>query len=451
MEEMLSNIVIPKNITIYSKNQNKIIFNPETVSWLKVDEMEYKMFLDLKDNSYNNLENELDEKIKGFIFKLVIEKIIYVGNNPNIHFKEVKPKLTVYYSPTETCNLRCLYCYADANSVIDNPICTYLKEDTIKAKEIITQITDTDAEQIVFTGGEPLLRKDIFELAIFAKSKGLKTAILTNGTLINDSNYFNFKCFDYVKMSLDSSEPEINDSTRGLGTFKKVINAVKLLKSIDIDIRLASVITKRNMEYMEELVNFMEKELDVKNHNISTHISQGRGKVDNLECSCDEVLEFRRKYINAKLSSKNIKNMTSLLQPMIKRHVARKHCGAGVKEIYINSKGEVFPCRLMYENEHCLGNLFEIKLKEILKTKKLKDIQNMVYVENITTCKGCEIKYICGGGCRHTHSCYTGSLTETNSDLCKILKNEIEDMLWIDSNINPTNGLPLEVNLKANV
>src|SRR5512143_232426 len=91
---------------------------------------------------------------------------------------EFKPRL-VFWEVTKGCNLRCIHCRATAtelSSPLDLP--------TAKAKDIIEQIAAYASPILVLSGGEPLYRRDVFDLARFAADRGIRVALATNGTLV---------------------------------------------------------------------------------------------------------------------------------------------------------------------------------------------------------------------------------------------------------------------------
>src|SRR5690349_4409733 len=114
----------------------------------------------------------------------------------------------VVWNLTRTCNLKCVHCYTDSEAK------KYPDEvSTEQAKLVLDDLADFKVPAVLFSGGEPLVRKDIFELAEHARSRGLHVVLSTNGTLIDKATAERFvqTKFAYIGISLDSATPEVHD------------------------------------------------------------------------------------------------------------------------------------------------------------------------------------------------------------------------------------------------
>src|SRR4029077_9781685 len=124
----------------------------------------------------------------------------------------------VVWNLTRTCNLGCVHCYTASEAK------KYPDEiDAAKAKEVLDDPAAFKVPAVLFSGGEPLVRPDLFEIAAYARSKGLHVVLSTNGTLIDRQTAQRLKelNFAYVGISLDSAIPSIHDEFRGMqGAFE---------------------------------------------------------------------------------------------------------------------------------------------------------------------------------------------------------------------------------------
>ncbi len=118
----------------------------------------------------------------------------------------------VFWNITNKCNLSCKHCYINARPELDGRDELSLEE----AKAFIADLAEMKIPLLLFTGGEPLVRKDFWELADYATAKGLKTALSTNGTLITKEVAAKIKArgIEYVGVSLDSAKEETHDAIR---------------------------------------------------------------------------------------------------------------------------------------------------------------------------------------------------------------------------------------------
>ena len=131
-----------------------------------------------------------------------------------------------------------------------------------KAKAIIDDLAEFGVPSILFSGGEPLMREDLFDLIQYANDKGLRTVISTNGTLItaDKAKLIKKSCVSYVGISLDGTGP-INDKFRGAaGAFERAVRGIRNCKDLDIRVGLRLTLTQKNLREREKLFDFFEKE-----------------------------------------------------------------------------------------------------------------------------------------------------------------------------------------------
>lgn len=191
---------------------------------------------------------------------------------------------TVYLHVTKACNLRCVYCYFSAGEPMEKELST---------EEMLSVLRDAyslDPRRVVFTGGEPLLRRDVLELAQAFKNMGhgIQLCITTNGTLINQENAEGLvENFDEIRVSIDGLK-EINDATRGKGTFEKVMEAFRCAIKAGGDPVAFITVTSLNLPYLEDFMRFL-----LRNGIFKIHVSPlklaGRGKDDRMLCDFEEI------------------------------------------------------------------------------------------------------------------------------------------------------------------
>jgi len=168
--------------------------------------------------------------------------------------QEYKPRL-VFWEVTKGCNLRCIHCRATATeltSPADLP--------TAKALDIITQISEFANPILVLSGGEPLYRTDIFQLASFATERGLRVALATNGTLVTKE--IARKIVDAgvkrVSISLDGVNAETHDTFRGIpGAFDAAIYGFRNLKEIGMAVQINMTIARHNAKQLPAVLNLV--------------------------------------------------------------------------------------------------------------------------------------------------------------------------------------------------
>ena len=165
----------------------------------------------------------------------------------------------VVWNVTRRCNLKCVHCYAHAkNTSFDNELTTE------QGKQLIDDLADFGSPVMLFSGGEPLVRKDLPQLAAYAVEKGMRAVISTNGTLITPEMARNLKeiGLSYVGISLDGME-EINDRFRGVnGAFRSALEGIKNSQAAGIKVGLRFTINKFNVNEIPKIFQLLE-EMDI--------------------------------------------------------------------------------------------------------------------------------------------------------------------------------------------
>ena len=173
-----------------------------------------------------------------------------------LQFSEDK-KPVVVWNVGRRCNLRCIHCYSQSNDQ------EYPDElTTEEGFALIDDLAQFGSPVLLFSGGEPLMRPDLFELIAHARSKGMRAVLSTNGTLITKEIAQKLKDFDlsYVGISLDGLE-KIHDSFRGKkGAFKEAIAGLRNCQEVGIKVGLRFTINKKNAEDIPGIFQLLRDE-----------------------------------------------------------------------------------------------------------------------------------------------------------------------------------------------
>lgn len=179
------------------------------------------------------------------------------GQSDSLRYPErrnVKP--IAVFNCTARCNLRCVHCYSSSDAAVSAG-----ELSTDQAKQLIDQIADYGCPVLLFSGGEPMLRADLFELIAYAAKCKLRTVLSTNGTRIDPSAAQRLKRFNvsYVGISLDGPEP-LHDAFRGRpGSFRDTLNGIANCRAAGLRTGLRCTITRRNCEHIETIFDIAEK------------------------------------------------------------------------------------------------------------------------------------------------------------------------------------------------
>ena len=165
--------------------------------------------------------------------------------------QEFKPRL-IFWEVTKGCNLRCIHCRATAtelSSPTDLP--------TERALDIIKQIADFGNPILVLSGGEPLYRTDIFDLARFATERGIRVALATNGTLVTKpvAKKIVEAGVKRVSISLDGADALTHDTFRGIpGAFEAAIYGMRNLQELGMSVQINTTIARHNAHQLPDVL-----------------------------------------------------------------------------------------------------------------------------------------------------------------------------------------------------
>jgi radical SAM protein with 4Fe4S-binding SPASM domain len=163
----------------------------------------------------------------------------------------------VVWTLTRTCNLRCIHCYTDSENVrYENELTTD------EGLALLEQLAAFGVPAVLFTGGEPLMRSDVFDLAARAVELGLRPVLSTNGTLIDGATAARIKGagFAYVGISLDGIG-EVNDRFRGVeGAFERAVRGIRDCVAVGQRVGLRLTLTRHNCLELDRIFDFIEAE-----------------------------------------------------------------------------------------------------------------------------------------------------------------------------------------------
>ena len=166
-------------------------------------------------------------------------------------------KPIVVWNSTKACNLRCIHCYYTANAQRDPDELT-----TTEAQTLIEDLASFGAPVLLFSGGEPFLRDDLYELGAYAVERGLRTVISTNGTLIDRraASRIREAGFSYVGISLDGIG-DTNDRFRGQsGAFAAALHGIQACTDAGVRTGLRLTLNRHNYQDLNAIFDLLEEE-----------------------------------------------------------------------------------------------------------------------------------------------------------------------------------------------
>ncbi len=335
-------------------------------------------------------------------------------NNSKIkkHTSDKTPELRmIAWEVTRACNLNCAHCRASA---VDKPL---PEEFTTKeALNLLDQIVAFASPVIILTGGEPLLRPDIFELASYGTKLGLRMVMAPNGTLVTDNVAQKIKevGIQRCSISLDGSNQKIHDNLRQVdGAFKGALKGIDNLKKAKVEFQINTTVTQRNVKDLPNILELI-KELKANAWHIFLLVPTGRGKeMEEEEISPQEYEDTLNWFYEVQRDTKIPMKATCaphyyrIIRQRAKQEgikVTRethgldaitRGCLGGTAFCFISHIGEVYPCGYL---EALAGNVREEPFQIIWKESKV--FQDLRDVDNYQgKCGFCEYRRVCGG-CR---------------------------------------------------
>lgn len=171
-----------------------------------------------------------------------------------LHYSQDKRPVVVW-NIIRRCNLHCVHCYSDSH---DRDYEGELSHE--EALDVIDQLAEFEIPTVLFSGGEPLLRPDLFELADYARDQGIRCVLSTNGTLITEEVADQIKAsgFAYVGISIDGIG-ETHDKFRGMeGCFDLALDGIKRCRARDIRVGLRFTVNGLNVHHLDDVLNLLE-------------------------------------------------------------------------------------------------------------------------------------------------------------------------------------------------
>ncbi|HET6513939.1 MAG TPA: radical SAM protein [Thermodesulfovibrionales bacterium] len=339
---------------------------------------------------------------------------------------DFKPKW-IAWEITRRCNLRCVHCRSSSEMEVQG----HPDFSTEEAFRIIDDISSYAQPVMVLSGGEPLMRSDVFDIARYGSGKGLRMCLATNGTLITEEICGRIKDsgMRIVSLSLDGSTEEVHDDFRNeKGAFAGIVNAARLFRKHDIEFIINSSFTRRNQEEIPKVYRFA-KELGATAWYMFMIVPTGRGEEIMNELiskeDYEEILEWHYQM------EKEEHDM--LVRPTCAPHYYRvvlqqakeegvrlerrtlkfstggsKGCIAGQLICLINVDGDVLPCSYFPKSA---GNIKRQSFKDIWENSDLF-LELRDFKRYKGRCGSCEYINVCGGCRARSYSVYGDYLEE---------------------------------------
>jgi radical SAM protein with 4Fe4S-binding SPASM domain len=318
--------------------------------------------------------------------------------------------LFVQFDCTNNCNLRCRHCVTKGGEEIRDEL------STSEALTLIKELGAIGVFQVGFSGGEPLMRKDIFTLMQAVRDEGMKVQLTTNATLVDDTIASNLAKIDpiTVGVSLEGGTEKSYEFFRGTGNFERFLKGVKTLQKYGLPVKFKSAIMRTNFDEIDPIIN-LAISLGVEAVDMFLFYPQGRGEsLDGEQLKASEIQEFltilsrRRQELEGKLTIDVDDKPNAFL---VDQALSHSTCGAGVYWAEVLPNGAVVPC--IFFKDCIAGNIREADFKTSWNSSVWEPFRDRRGLTG--KCGFCEHMRKCGGGCRANGFTLSGSfLAEDN-------------------------------------
>ena len=324
--------------------------------------------------------------------------------------------MIVSWMTTNKCNLTCKHCYQDAC-----PDACANELTTDEARTLIDQIAAASFKIMIFSGGEPLMRPDIYDLVAYAASKGLRPVFGTNGTLITPEVAGRLKECGACAMgiSLDSLDRAKHDSFRGLeGAWDATVAGMRACREVGLPFQIHTTVLDWNEHEVCDITDFAVEHGAIA-HYIFFLIPVGRGKYINdtsLKVATNERLlrQIMAKQVEVSIDVKPTcaPQFTRVAEQLGVKTRFERGCLAGLTYCIVSPEGVVRPCAYMTEEA---GNVREQPFDEIWKTSPV--FERLRTREYGGSCGTCDFRAGCGG-CRARAAYYHDGDFMAQDDYC---------------------------------
>lgn len=387
---------IPKNISIVDVSEKILVISVDTAKWIVLNnQRQLDFFHLLRNNKLSDALNLFSGNINDAIHTItqIEAKKFELMEVSSCILEEVQ---TLHLYITNACNLRCPHCYMHSGNANEKELITS------EIYYILDEFKSHGGTKVTMSGGEVTTRKDFTDIVKYAYDKGLSIRILTNGTLWSDSMINNVSQYiNSIQISIDGYSEESNAKVRGKGNFKKSIKCIEkfIEQNIPVDVAITPFPDKALKTYTKSYADFAKT--------LTSKYTPQQLMIKFAE----EIIEGR----SVNLSSKQKTSYTSLINEIytsyygyntfdlsfvkaFRKDLIMDNCMYG--SISISSNGDVFFCSRISSLKSSI-NIRTHSFQEIFNlSKHAKEKAN---IKNLKPCNTCDLKFICGGGCRIDH------------------------------------------------
>lgn len=391
---------LPDNIVIVKYKEYYLAIYTEGVLWIVLENDKQKqIFEDIRRGC--NIEYLMDNYEGDDVINVITQIEAKDFEHPKIIQNEDK---NVYIYLTNNCNQRCRHCYMYAGDIVIEEV------DAEKWIDVLDRLKNEGCEGVTFTGGEITVYKGFEKLIRHAHNIGLLVTILSNGILWSQEMIDNLYTYiDEIQISIDGYDEESYYSVRKYNGFRKAIECLENFSRTSTKTSMAVTPLFEKLDIFIESFEPFAREFLEKYPNVFIKLNHELIEGREVKTTEEQNREYRKK-LKALVERLYPNYYTESFVLNYENRALRKNCGFG--GISIAANGDVYWCNRIHELKSSM-NVFECDLHDIFITgKKMKERTSVDYTNG---CNKCEIRYICGGGCRMKYEGIASAETHTGN------------------------------------
>ncbi len=379
--------------------------------------------LDLKDPDFTySIDNPKTLRSDNDFYQQTAQKVS--ENTQDFFLEKVQGKPMISSLQLELssrCNERCIHCYIPnekKGNGIDMP--------WPLVKKLLDEFAEMGGIDIILSGGEALLHRDIQKILKYCRSKDLKISVLSNLINITDEDIKVFKetNVSLVQTSLYSMDEDIHDSiTTVKGSFKRTKAAIEKLVDADVPVQISCPLMKANRSGYKEVLKYAHS-LKIKAQtdyimmaqaNLDTSNLSNRLSLEETEQVINDIIDYDFDYLR---SFEKTKPITEEMAFDLERFKSQPVCGVGYDNCCVTANGDVYPCAGW--QDYVLGNVCHSTLKDIWEqSDKIKQLRTITQA-SFPQCLECEARQFCARCLVRNYNENNGEMLTVNKHFCDV-------------------------------
>ncbi|MEN3613166.1 PqqD family peptide modification chaperone [Plantactinospora sp. ZYX-F-223] len=364
LSAMWDSLIVPDDLGYFRCRDRYLVENPGLAAWAVLSEEELGLLRALADGAappsgstvpgeWHRLERQLGT--------LVLNWLVYLpGRVPRVRAAE--PRLrAVRYAITEGCPPPCRERPASCAHPLPGEL------EPAESLDLVDQIAELGAELLILTGGEPMLRRDLFDVADLARSRGLRVNLVTTGTRIRDAGTARriADTFASITVSLDGGGHELLGTAPGEGTVARTVRGLALLNAAGVKPAIDHVVSPENIAALDDLMAFLDG-IEFSRIRMMSHTAVDRGGPGGPHLGWEYLGgEYQLAARRSGWTSPVARKALSQGPRAVPSCSAQADCGLRGIDIHVDPRGDIYPREPVPGPPHPAGNLRNQPLREM--------------------------------------------------------------------------------------